>query len=243
MTIDRIAPSRRPQGYSVMRQRWAELLFLHWEADSHHLQSLLPPGLELDTYDGKAYIGLVPFTMTGVRPTISPPFPPLSNFHEVNVRTYVHREGRDPGVWFFSLDAANSVAVRLARAWYRLPYYFARMSLHTTPERSDYTSQRLWSPPLPAECDISYTPTGEVVPAQPDTLDHFLCERYFLYAYAREQLYRGQIHHSPYPLQSATLHHCRENLIAAAGITRPNTPPLIHFAREVRTQIFPLKRT
>lgn len=242
MAIDRISPSRRPQGYSVMRQRWAELLFLHWEADPHQLQSLLPPGLELDTYDGKAYIGLVPFTMTGVRPTVLPPFPPLSNFHEVNVRTYVHRQGDNPGVWFFSLDAANALAVRLARAWFRLPYHFARMNLHITPERTHYTSQRLWLPPLPAECDIAYTPTGVIAPAQPDTLEHFLCERYFLYTYARGQLYRGQVHHAPYPLQSAILHHCRENLIAAAGIARPDTPPLIHFAREVRTQIFPLKR-
>ena len=243
MAIDRMAPAQRPQGYSVMRQRWAELLFLHWQADPQQLQRLLPPGLEIDTYDGAAYVGLVPFTMTGIRPTILPPFPPLSNFHEINVRTYVHRQGRDPGVWFFSLDAANSVAVRLARALFRLPYYFARMSLNATPERTQYTSQRLWSPPLPAECDISYTPTGSIEPAQRDTLDHFLCERYFLYAYARGQLYRGQVHHAPYPLQSAVLHHCRENLIAAAGITCLDTPPLIHFAREVRVQIFPLKRS
>ncbi len=242
MDIDRLAPTQRPQAYSIMRQRWAELLFLHWEADTTQLQRLLPPGLELDTYEGRAYVGLVPFTMTGIRPTLLPPFAPLSNFHEINVRTYVHRQGRDPGVWFFSLDAANAVAVRLARAWYKLPYHFARMRLDITSERTHYTSERLWDAPLPADCDIAYTPTGKVTRAEPDTLDHFLCERYLLYASARGCLYRGQVHHTPYPLQSASIHHCRENLIAAAGITRPDAPPIVHFAREVRVHIFPLER-
>ncbi len=242
MEIDRLAPTHRPQTSSIMRQRWAELLFLHWEADAAQLQSLLPPGLQLDTYEGKAYVGLVPFTMTGIRPTLLPPFPPLSNFHEINVRTYVHRQGRDPGVWFFSLDAANAIAVRLARAWYKLPYHFARMCLDISPERTHYTSERLWKPPLPADCDIAYTPTGTVTPAEPGTLDHFLCERYLLYASARGSLFRGQVYHAPYPLQTATLHTCRENLIAAAGITRPDAPPIVHFAREVRVQIFPLER-
>ena len=93
MEIDRLAPTFRPNAYSIMRQRWAELLFLYWEVDAAQLQSLLPLGLELDTYEGRAYVGLVPFTMTGIRPTVLPPFPPLSNFHEINVRTYVHHQG------------------------------------------------------------------------------------------------------------------------------------------------------
>src|SRR4051812_19283047 len=107
--IDRIAPTHRPSGRTVMRQNWSDLLFLHWEVPVEALRLLLPPGVELDTFEGRAYVGLVPFTMTGVRPTLLPAFPPLSNFHETNVRTYVHFQGRDPGVWFFSLDAANSI--------------------------------------------------------------------------------------------------------------------------------------
>lgn len=243
MEIDRIAPTHRPERFSIMRQRWAELLFLHWEVEPDNLRRLLPDGLELDLFEGRAFVGLVPFTMTGIRPTALPPFPPLSNFHEINVRTYVHHRGTAPGVWFFSLDAANLAAVKLARAWFKLPYHFARMSLDITPERTHYTSQRLRPVPLPADCDLSYTPHGVVTHALPGTLDHFLCERYLLYAHDGRNLYRGQVHHPPYPLQTATIHHCRESLIAAAGILRPETlPPLVHFAREVRVQIFPLER-
>lgn len=241
-TIDRIAPTLRPSGRTVMRQRWAELGFLHWEVQPDALRSQLPPGLTLDTFEGRAFVGLVPFTMTGVRPTVLPPFPPLSNFHEVNVRTYVHHEGRNPGVWFFSLDAANAMAVRLARAWFKLPYHYARMRLTKTGETVDYASERLWPEPTPAECRLCYTPSGPVTPASPGSLEHFLAERYFLYAYKNGVLYRGQVHHPPYPLQTAVVSHLEESLIAAAGIARPETPPLAHYAREVRVHIFPLQR-
>src|SRR5260221_10378586 len=101
--IDRVTPTQRPADRTVMRHRWAELLFLHWIVPQEQLRQVLPPGLELDTFEGNAYIGLIPFTMTGIRPTWTPAFPPLSAFHETNVRTYVHRNGKNPGVWFFSL--------------------------------------------------------------------------------------------------------------------------------------------
>jgi hypothetical protein len=128
--MDRVSPTRRPIGQrTVMWQRWADLLFLHWPVPPDELAALLPPGLTLDTFDGQAYVGLVPFTMTGVRPVWAPALPWLSHFHETNVRTYVHCRGRDPGVWFFSLDAANPVAVKIARALWKLPYHFARMRL------------------------------------------------------------------------------------------------------------------
>lgn len=245
--IDRIAPTKSPRRPSVMRQNWHYLLFLHWAVDLEQLQSLLPPDVTLDTFDGKAYVGLVLFTMTGVRPNWAPPFPPLSNFHETNVRTYVHYRGRDPGVWFFSLDAANAVAVRIARAWFKLPYYFARMNLDRKNNREiDYEVERLWPQtwpgPKPAQCVARYAPRGKVSPAVVGTLEHFLVERYVLYSYAKGQLYRGRIHHRPYPLQTATVASLEENLVAAAGITRPNDPPLIHYAQEVRVRIFPLER-
>src|SRR2546425_10260967 len=121
-SIDRLSPTLRPNGRRAMFQRWADLLFLHWIVPADQITPLLPPVLTLDTFEGHAYIGLVPFTMTGVRPVWAPPVAPLSDFHETNVRTYVHLKGRDPGVWFFSLDAANTIAVRIARAVCKLPY-------------------------------------------------------------------------------------------------------------------------
>jgi uncharacterized protein YqjF (DUF2071 family) len=230
-----------------MYQRWAKLLFLHWVVPADSLRPLLPPGLELDTFEDRAYIGLVPFTMTGVRPAGTPSFPPLSNFHETNVRTYVHRGGRDPGVWFFSLDAANAFAVRLARVWFKLPYFYARMRLSeeagSAPDthRVCYSTERLWPDPVPACCSVRYEPTGPVAPAKVGTLEHFLVERYILYATARGRLFSGHVHHPAYPLQTAVVSDLKESMIAAAGVTRPDTPPLVHYAREVRVHIFGLK--
>lgn len=241
--IDRLAPTLRPSGRSSMRHRWAHLLFLHWPVPADQIQGLLPDGLEVDTFDGQAYIGLVPFTMTGVRPTWSPPVWGLSAFHEVNVRTYVHHRGRDPGVWFFSLDAANPIAVRVARRFWNLNYYFARMSLKRTDPCGSiiYESERLWPAPTPADCRVEYRPTGSPAPAGPGTLEHFLVERYILYAQGRRRLLSGRVHHSPYPLQSAEVRGLDESLLAAAGVERPDSAPLAHYAEEVRVRVYPLR--
>ncbi len=122
--IDRIRPTLRPRRLAVMRMNWRDLLFLHWPVPAVILRALIPPQLELDLFEGTAYVGLVPFTMTGVRPVGVPPVPGLSSFHETNVRTYVRLGDRDPGVWFFSLDAANPIAVKLARSLFHLPYHY-----------------------------------------------------------------------------------------------------------------------
>src|SRR5215213_4847795 len=127
-TIDRISPTLEPGQQVLLHQNWHHLLFLHWEVPAAALQALLPPRLTLDTYEGKAYVGLVPFTLTGVRPILTPPLPWISSFHEINVRTYVHLDGRDPGVWFFSLDASSMIAVAAARAAYHLSYFEADMN-------------------------------------------------------------------------------------------------------------------
>src|SRR5438105_13753881 len=128
-----------------MVQSWHHLLFLHWEFRPAELQALVPAGLTIDTVEGKAYVGLVPFTVTGARLALTPPVPFISNFHEVNVRTYVHRDGRDPGVWFFSLDASSSIAVTGARAVYKLPYFHSSIDFTTTGEplpRIEFNSYR-----------------------------------------------------------------------------------------------------
>ncbi len=242
--IDRIAPTRRPPGRSVMRQNWRKLLFLHWEVDPAQLRPLVPASLDLDLFEGKAYLGLVPFTMTGVRPVWAPAVPGLSNFHETNVRTYVHHRGRDPGVWFLSLDAANAIAVRLARASWHLPYHYARMQLEAgegDQPKLSYDSERLWPGPVPARASIRAEATGTPFAAEPGTLEHFLAERYILYAQKNDRLCSGRVHHTPYPLQTAQVDRCDESLIATAGLSRPDTELLAHYAEGVSVHVFPLK--
>lgn len=240
--IDRLAPTRRPDDRVVMYQRWRSLLFLHWEVDPDLVRRQLPPGLDLDTFDGRAYVGLVPFSMQAVRPAYLPALPWLSFFPETNVRTYVHVAGRDPGVWFFSLEAANPVAVMLARRWFHLPYHRARMTLAPQPDGSvHYTSRRLWPGPMPAVSIVRGRPIGPVFAAKPGTLEHFLLERYLLYSRRGGRLYRGQVHHVPYPAQPAEALAVDESLLAAAGIPRPAGVPLAHFSAGVDVEVFPLR--
>ena len=240
--IDRIAPMVRPSGPAVMYQRWSQLLFLHWEVPVESLAALLPPGLELDTFDGKAYVGLVPFTMQGVRPRGLPSVGWLSNFHETNVRTYVRVGNADPGVWFFSLDAANPIAVMLARRWFHLPYFYATMSL-TADEAGaiTYSSIRRVPGPNPPFCRVQARPMGRVEPAGKGTLEHFLAERYILYAAWSGGLVRGRVHHSPYPLQRAEVLDLEENLVASTTIVRPDLRPIAHFASGVSVEVFRLE--
>jgi uncharacterized protein len=241
LDIDRSSPTRRPAGPAALRQSWLDLLFLHWPVPVEALRPLIPPRLEIDTHEGQAYVGLVPFTMTGVRPVWSPAVPGLSNFHEVNVRTYVHLEGRDPGVWFLSLDASSRIAVLVARATYHLPYRFARMSLaHGPAGEVRYSSERRWPGPKPAGCAMRYWPVGPVAPAPLRSLEHFLAERYVLYAERRGRLLRGRVHHSPYPLQAAAFADLDESLVAAAGVRRGSETPSAHYAKGVSVEVFGL---
>jgi hypothetical protein len=237
LAIDRIAPTRRPDGPAHGYQRWRHLTFVHWRLPEAALRPLVPEPLAVDTFDGDAFVGIVPFTMRGVRPRWAPAVPGISNFHETNVRTYVHRDGRDPGVWFFSLDAANRLAVWIARTFWHLPYHHARMTLEAK-DALRYTSQRRSDG---AAFRGTCRPIGEPRAATPGTLEHFLAERYLLYAQKRDGTLRcGQVHHAPYPLQQAELADWDESLLAAARITRPEGAPLVHFASGVGVEIFGL---
>ena len=247
--IDRIQPTREPNRRPVMRQSWQNLLFLHWQIPTDLLRPLVPAFLSLDLFEGTAYVGLVPFSMRGVRPVGLPPIRGISNFHETNVRTYVHYEGRDPGVWFFSLDAANRLAVYLARTLFHLPYYHARMFLEhepvihpDDPHTILYAGTRLRGEPQPASYLIRATASGPTRNAQPGTLEHFLAERYILYSVSKDRLFKGQVHHRPYPIQSATLLSLDESLLAASGIPRPHQSPLAHFASGVDVKIYALEK-
>jgi uncharacterized protein YqjF (DUF2071 family) len=188
------------------------LLFLHWEVPAAQLKSRLPPGLEVDTFEGRAYLGLVPFTMRDVR------VGPLAvrDFLETNLRTYVHAGGV-PGVWFFSLDAASRLAVWGARLAYRLPYFHARMRCANGEGVTHYAFHRSGGPA--ASLDIQWTVLDAAPhPAAPDTLEHFLTERYALYGPARGRgLYRVRVHHPSWPLQRARVDRLTTSVLAAAG--------------------------
>ena len=243
-SIDRVAPALEPDQPVVMHQKWHHLLFLHWEIPPNELQALLPHGLTVDTFEGKAFVGLIPFTMTGVRPILMPPLPGLSSFHEVNVRTYVHRDGRDPGVWFFSLDASSSLAVTAARAVYKLPYFDADIEFEAADaitfksHRTDARGAR------PADANIRYRPVeGPAVPSREGSIEHFLIERYILYAQDDEkQLYRARVHHEPYPVGRVELLGLEETLVWAAGIKRQEQPQLRHYSRGVDVKIYPIEK-
>jgi len=246
--VDRAAPTQEPDSPVLMHQNWHHLLFLHWEVPPQELQALLPHGLDLDTFDGKAYVGLVPFTISGVRPSFVPPLPLISSFHEVNVRTYVHRGGKDPGVWFFSLDASSALAVTAARAMYKLPYFDAAMTFAASEEplpTIELTAQR--TDPRgtkPAHGRVIYKPADGVVSyAQLGTLEFFLLERYILYsADDRHNLFRARVHHQPYPIERAEVLELDETLVWAAGIKRGEEAPLRHYAKEVNVKVYGLER-
>jgi uncharacterized protein YqjF (DUF2071 family) len=251
MTLDRVAPTLRascpPERSGV--QRWRTLLFVHWEVDAAVLRPLVPAGLTLDTFEGRAFVGLVPFTMEGIRLAWAPPVPGTRRFHETNIRTYVHAGGKDPGVWFFSLDAASSLAVRVARAFFHLPYFRARMELDVQSARISYRSARLWPAPVPATLALDAT-IGEALPhAAPGTLEHFLAERYVLYAEGRGRLHRGRVHHSPYPLRAARVDRMEQTLLDAAGLpglgagdsaSRARGPCSVLYSPGVDVDIFPI---
>lgn len=187
----------------VIRMRWRELLFAHWPVDPARLRPHIPIRLELDTRDGQAWLGVVPFLMD-IRPRMTPPVPPRwTRFLELNLRTYVTCEGK-PGVWFFSLDAQRRLAVRIARRIFHLPYFDARMSIERDADAITFSSRRTHHGAPPARFEARYHPLGPAAPATPGSLDHFLTERYCLYAGDdRGRLWRGEIDHGPWPLQPA----------------------------------------
>src|SRR6266567_271871 len=215
----------------VMAQSWHDLLFAHWAVDSERLRAFIPDRLEIDSFDGQAWLAVVPFRMSGVRLRGAPAVPWLSVFPELNVRTYVKYRGK-PGVWFFSLDAGNALAVAIARAWFHLPYFRARMSCHERDGYIHYRSARthLRSPSALLEC--RYRPSNKMFFPQLGTLEHFLTERYCLYtSSANGRLIRGEIHHPAWPLQLAEAEFSRNSMADAAGVQLPVSKRLLHFAK------------
>jgi hypothetical protein len=225
-----------------MAMRWQELLFIHWPVRRALLRPLIPAALEIDTFDGTAWIGVVPFRMTGVRPHYMPALPGLSAFPELNVRTYVHAQGK-PGVWFFSLDAANPVAVRLARWRFHLPYFDARMTIVPDQGGWRYRSTRTHRGAPRADFSGWYRPVGPVYQAAAGSLDHWLTARYCFYAAdIHNRLWRCEIDHVPWPLQPAEADIATNTLLAPLGGERFDRTPLLHVAQRLDVVAWGLTR-
>jgi uncharacterized protein YqjF (DUF2071 family) len=199
----------------MMTQTWSDLLFLHYPLGQSVVRPLIPAALPLDIYEGKAWVSIASFFLSGLRLRWLPPLPFGSRFLELNVRTYVTVEGK-PGVFFFSLDASSWLAVWGARTGYALPYYRADMAISISGEEVRYLSRRRC--PKTAEFEARYHSTGTVSHAIPGDLDYFLTERYCLYAVRGRNVYRTDIHHLPWPLQPAETDIARNTMLEAAGL-------------------------
>jgi len=220
-----------PNGPWVMAQSWHDLLFAHWPVAAAILRPHIPARLSIDVFGGQGWLGVVPFRMSGVRLRGTPALPWLSAFPELNVRTYVVADGK-PGVWFFSLDAGNAIAVAIARCWFHLPYFRARMSCEQRDSWVEYRSARTHRGAASGALDGRYRPVGAAFSGQPGSLEHFLTERYCFYTADRSgRVIRGDIHHKPWPLQSAEAQLTRNTMAEAAGISLPKETPLLHFAK------------
>jgi uncharacterized protein YqjF (DUF2071 family) len=209
------------------------LLFAHWPVDVAELRPLIPEGLDIDTFEGRAWLGIVPFYLT-----IRYRWMPLAiSFPEVNVRTYVRR-GEQTGVWFLSLDAHSRLAVAVARREYALPYHAARMTMRSeeTPSgpRISFTSQRRAGRSAGATLEMAYCPIGEAVCPQPGTLEHWLTERYSLFARRPDgRIAFGEIDHHPWQLQPAEAGFAVNTMLAPLDIVTPADEPLLHFSRRI----------
>lgn len=222
-----------------MGQTWLDLLFAHWPVAAEVLRPKIPHQIPIDTFDGKAWIGVTPFEVRGLRLRGTPPAPSLSRFPEVNVRTYATVRGK-PGIFFMSLDAASLPAVAAARRAYRLPYFRAAMQIGRRGGEIQYRSNRRSADGEPASLQLSYWPTGSVAPAVPGTLEHFLVERYCLYTLDDQgEVLRADIHHPPWPLQPAA---ARISLNSMGSPYRVpfETEPLLHYSRRQDVVIWSL---
>lgn len=222
-----------------MYQSWGKLLFMHWQMPLEALRPLIPERLAIDTFKGDAWISLTPFTIWDARPIFTPPLPWLSDFHELNVRTYVHLDGV-PGVWFFSLDANSLVAVMAARTFFRLPYHNASISLEQEGDTIIYASTREGGA-RPAALNATWTVGADLPAAEPGSLEFFLVERYCLYTSGNENLYRCRIFHQPWPLQQANLLTYQTSLFEADGLPTPVDEPLLQCGGPVHVEVWPLE--
>src|SRR5437773_5716036 len=233
--------SKLSQDGWAIAMTWHDLLFIHWPIHVDLLRPLIPPSLHIDTFDGKAWIGVVPFRMTGFRLRYIPWLPWISNFSELNVRTYVSH-GEKPGVWFFSLDASSRLAVDGARWAFQLPYYHANMSIGKDDKDIHYHSTRIHRGAPSASFTATYRPAGSVCYPAQGTIDHWLTERYCLYAADRYgRVYYGNIYHNHWPLQPAEAEIAINTMTEPLGLKFRKTRPLLHFSRRLEVVAWKLQ--
>lgn len=237
--LQRLSFREAPVGRCIMRQRWSSLLFLHWPIDAACIRERIPKGLHVDTYDGKAWIGVVPFSMERVHPVGLPPLPWISWFLELNVRTYVHDDQGRPGVWFFSLDCNQPIAVEVARRFFHLPYNHASMSTKFDSGEINYRSRRRGAT---EESFFRYRPPVDGKPAGEHSLEWFLVERYLLFAADRSGRIRcGRVHHTPYQIELADCSQWSAESIRENGFELPSDPAVSMLVAEpVEVSIYPL---
>lgn len=228
-------PWPKPRMPWVMFQSWQRLLFAHWPLPASVLRPLVPSQLTLEEYEGSAWLGLTPFILRDLRPRGIPVFPVISDFPEMNLRTYV-RHGTRAGIWFFTLEAASTLAVIAARTLFRLPYHHARMEVQDRDGWIEYSSYRREGN---AAFEGRYRPMGTSFEPRYGTLEHFLTERYALFTVLRNGwVLRGDIHHVPWRLQRAEAEIGLNTVPAAHGITLPDVAPLLHYSERQDTLIW-----
>ena len=236
-----LEPIKTPR-LSVMGMTWLNLVFLHWRVPAANLERSIPAGLQLQTFDGSAWLGIVPFRMVDVHARGLPPIPGTADFLELNVRTYV-TDGVRPGVWFFSLDCQNKLAVRGARGAFHLPYMDASMRESRDGLTIHHSSRRTHAGEPRADFEATYQPVGETFTSSAGSLEQWLTERYCLYsADARGNVYRGEINHAPWPLQPATCEIAVNTMAAPLGLSLPAQPDLAHFAARLEVKAWLLTR-
>ena len=232
-----------PETRWTWRQTWRELLFAHWPVPAAELRRYVPPELSIQEFDGTSWVGLVPFRMTGVMLRGVPDLPWVSAFPELNVRLYVERDGK-PGVWFLSLDAANPLAVWAARRFFHLPYYLARMSALRDGATIHYDSRRTGAVFAGfAGFAGRYRPVSEVYAAAPGSLEHWLTERYCLYARKPDgSIWRNEVHHVQWPLQRAEAEIVENTMFDFHGVRVEGPPALLHYAERLDVVVWPAER-